>query len=134
MIERKNSSYDLRKIPSVDEIIDHFHGSMVNAPYALYVKIIRQTLDEIRKEICQETFSYDIREYTLNRLENVLGQLSTSNLQSVINGTGIILHTGLGRAPISQKLMKNAMEKVFPYTNIDLNRDHTDWLRNPRQV
>ena len=112
---------ELREIPSVDEIIDHFSGSMINAPYTLYIQIIRQTLETVRQEIRQGTSSKNIRKTTFSLIENALAKTSASNVQNVINGTGIILHTGLGRAPISQELMKNAISNVYPYTNLELD-------------
>ena len=93
---------ELREIPSVDEIIDHFNGSMINAPYKLYIQIIRQILDTVRQEIRKNTLSNNIQKYTFSLIENAIAEISASNMKNVINGTGIILHTGLGRAPISR--------------------------------
>ena len=112
---------ELRTIPSVDEIIDHFKGSMINAPYTLYIQIIRKTLDTVRQEIRKGTLSNNIRNKTFQLIEDALNETSTSNMQNVINGTGIILHTGLGRAPVSKKLVDNAMAKVYPYSNLELD-------------
>ena len=112
---------ELREIPSVDEIIDHIKGKMTNAPYTLYIQIIRQTLDTVRQEIRQGTSSKNIRQYTFSLIENAIAETSSSNMKNVINGTGIILHTGLGRAPISKKLVKNAMANVYPYSNLELD-------------
>ena len=97
---------ELREIPSVDEIIEHIKGKMINAPYTLYIQIIRQTLDTVRQEIRQGTSKNNIRKYTFSLIENAIAETSASNMKNIINGTGIILHTGLGRAPISKKLMK----------------------------
>ncbi len=105
---------ELREIPSVDEIIDHIKGKMTNAPYTFYIQIIRQTLDAVRQEIRQGTSSNNIRKYTFSLIENAIKETSASNMKNVINGTGIILHTGLGRAPISKKLMKKCHSKCVP--------------------
>ena len=61
MSNRDKARPELREIPSVDEIIDHFRGSMTNAPYKLYIQIIRHTLDTVRHEIGQETLTKNIR-------------------------------------------------------------------------
>ena len=60
---------ELREIPSVDEIIDHFKESMVNAPYTLYIQIIRQILDTVRQEIRKNTISKNIQQYTWSILK-----------------------------------------------------------------
>ena len=91
----------LRNIPSVDEIIDYFQDSMINAPYLLYINAIRHTLDIIRLDIQNGNIKKNIKEHTLQMVEKSLNEISTSNMKNIINGTGIILHTGLGRAPIS---------------------------------
>ena len=121
MGSKKIDNKKLQSIPSVDEIIDFFKDRMINAPYNLYLQIIRKTLVKIRKDILDGTIRSDINKYVFNEIKKSISQVSSPNLQNIINGTGIILHTGLGRAPISQKLMKNAMEKVCSYSNLELN-------------
>ena len=121
MSDKNKARQELREIPSVDEIIGHFSGSMTNAPYTLYIQIIRHTLDIVRQEILHGSLSKNIQKYTFNLIEDAFAEISVSNMKNVINGTGIILHTGLGRAPISQKLLKNAIAKVYPYTNLELD-------------
>ena len=60
---------ELREIPSVYDIIDHFRGSMTNAPYTLYIQIIRNTLDTVRQEISQDrTLTKNIRKYTFKSI------------------------------------------------------------------
>ena len=63
----------------------------------------------------------DISNYTLGKVEQALNAISTLNLQQVINGTGIVLHTGLGRAPISKKVFNKALNSTYPYANLEFN-------------
>ena len=58
-------------------------------------------------------------------------------MQPVINGTGIVLHTGLGRAPIKESVAKDVVKRVSGYTNLEFNiktgkrgqrQDHIDFL------
>ena len=114
----KQNSVQLRKIPSVDEIINYFQDSMINAPYSLYVKAIRHTLNFIRLEIQDGNITKNIKKHTYKMVENAIDNISVSNMKNVINGTGIILHTGLGRGPISYKILNKAMHNFSPYTNI----------------
>ena len=111
----------LREIPSVDDLIAHFHDSILNAPYPLYLQTIRSTLSEIRREIQESISVGDISETTFRRVEIALKEISLPNLRKVINGTGIILHTGLGRAPLSEKLMKKVIDQLCSYTNLELD-------------
>ena len=115
MLEHK-----LREIPSVDDVIGKYKHLMINAPYLLYVKKIRDVLKDIRMKIQSGEEIKNIKKYIFEIVESDFKNISNSNIKNVINGTGIILHTGLGRAPISDQVIKNAMKKISPYTNIEL--------------
>ena len=96
----------LRQLPSVDDIIDRYKHLMVNAPYSLYVKKIRSILKNVRVEIQSGKNVKNMKNYVFKKIEKIFKETSNTNMKSVINGTGIILHTGLGRAPISEEIMK----------------------------
>tara|TARA_B100000945_G_scaffold319720_1_gene327619 strand:- start:1622 stop:3013 length:1392 start_codon:yes stop_codon:yes gene_type:complete len=117
-----NSSLDaLKEIPSVDELIIHNQNKVVNLPYNLCIQVIRKRLNEIRIQIKKNVIKGNIKKYVYNEIHDVLQDLTRPNIKNIINGTGIILHTGLGRAPISKKLIKRAIDKINPYTNIELD-------------
>ena len=111
----------LQEIPSVDDILTHFQNEITSAPYSLYLKTIRFVLDDVRWEIKNSHPIKDISDYTIRRVETALGKVSSQSLEQVINGTGIILHTGLGRAPLSTKLVQDALNNVVPYANLELD-------------
>ena len=50
-MDNKEKNNLLRKLPSVDEIIDQFRHLMINAPYTLYVDNIRNILKDVRIEV-----------------------------------------------------------------------------------
>ena len=111
----------LREIPSVDDILTHFQNEITSAPFSLYLKTIRFVLDDIRREIKNSHPIKDISDYTIRRVEKALGKVSSQSLEQVINGTGIILHTGLGRSPLSSELVQDALKNVVPYANLELD-------------
>ncbi len=115
MLEHK-----LRELPSVDDVIAQYKHLMISAPYLLYVKKIRDVLKDVRKGIQNGEEIKNIKKHIFEIIESDFINISNSNIKNVINGTGIILHTGLGRAPISDEVIKNAMKKISPYTNIEL--------------
>ena len=82
---------ELREIPSVDEIIDHFKGSMINAPYTLYIQIIRQTLDTVRQEICQNTLTINIHKYTFSLIEKNLKDKKYSKNYTFLLNVSLLL-------------------------------------------
>ena len=53
----------------------------------------------------------DIKQKVLNK--------SSSKLLNVINGTGIVLHTGFGRAPYKSESLKNLANKMEGYINLE---------------
>ena len=112
---------DLKQIPSVDTIIEKYRSQLNFAPYDLYVKTIRNVLDEVRSDIQREMIIENIYEYTMQKILEAISLVSRSNLVEVINGTGIILHTGLGRAPLSKRLVNESLSRVINYSNLELN-------------
>lgn len=108
-------------IPSVQRMAELFPS--VTFSRDILVRIIRQEMVRLKKRIHaiviksrEETEKILFDEITL-RLES----LSRSGLRRVINGTGIILHTGLGRAPISDAAKEHLAQAVENYCNIELD-------------
>jgi len=125
----------LSDLPSVNKIMETINPKKYKLPYNIILKTVRNCVADFRKKVL------DNQELKLDNLEPMilsqLSQLKKASLQSVINGTGIILHTGLGRAPISSEILKNSFEKLSGYINIELNlkdgsrgerTNHVDWL------
>ncbi|MGB9299724.1 MAG: L-seryl-tRNA(Sec) selenium transferase [Anaerolineae bacterium] len=111
---------ELRKLPSVEKVLQdaEVQAAIAKNGRLLAVDIVRQVLDEARREIesgqpCQ----------TLETLlDRVLTHLATSGqptLRRVINATGVIVHTNLGRAPLSEEA-RAAMDLVAQgYSNLE---------------
>ena len=110
-----------REIPSVDDILANFHKEISLITYPLALRTIRATLNEVRNDIQQSLPIKNISEHTFNKVKLALKNLSLPNLKQMINGTGIILHTGLGRAPLSKKLVRDALQNILPYSNVELD-------------
>ena len=110
-----------REIPSVDEILSKFQNEINTAPYPLVLQTIRTILNEVRQDIQNSHSIRSIPNYTFKKVKLAIDDVVSQNLKQVINGTGIILHTGLGRAPLSTKLVSNAVENVLPYSNLELD-------------
>ena len=125
----------LRNLPSVNEIIESINPIQYNLPYRLILKTVRNCISEFRKDILSNKESN--LEELFPKIKFELKKLNSSNLQSVINGSGIILHTGLGRAPISKEILKSSFDRLSGYVNIELDlnngsrgerTNHVNWL------
>ena len=95
-----------KEIPSVDAILERNKDNLNSAPYLLYINTIRSVLNAVRTEIKNGKHISNIPDHTYKQVYKAIESIPASNLHQVINGTGIILHTGLGRAPLSKKLVR----------------------------
>ena len=115
---KNNTREVLKNIPSVDEILYEFQYSI---PVKYFKYYINKVLIEVRQELIDGKKIKNIRGYTMNKINDINNALKMNSLKSVINATGIILHTGLGRAPISKEILIDGIEKNYPYSNLELN-------------
>ncbi|SPE40885.1 hypothetical protein SBA3_40015 [Candidatus Sulfopaludibacter sp. SbA3] len=105
-----NETEKLRALPSVHEVLERLSGSLTRFPRALIVAETRRALDDARAEI----LSGRTRELTPEtRICQALEALERPALRRVINATGVVLHTNLGRAPLP------AMEMLRGYSNLE---------------
>ena len=80
--------------------------------------------EAIREQIADERAAGGVSE--AQRLELVAERLATwtaPRLRPVINGTGVVLHTNLGRAPLSQEAAAAAADVAAGYSNLELDLD-----------
>ena len=82
---------------------------------------ISNRLNEIRKVFQQEKHLDNPIDYIKNQINDILFKVCQKSLKPVINGTGIILHTGLGRAPISKEILIEGIIQNYPYSNLEIN-------------
>src|SRR5258708_27331006 len=105
------TSDQLRAIPSDDEIASGLARLEGRFPRALIVGEVRRVLDTIRAEIrAGRASSPDSIE---SRVEQNLARLEAPSLRRVINATGVVLHTNLGRAPLPR------FDAIFGYSNLE---------------
>jgi len=104
------SNKELQKIPQVSEVILE-----VNKYTTLHIdyitKLSQNEIKKIRAQIIKQNISATRKEYINQIVNNVLKEIDYS-IKNVINGTGVVLHTGLGRAPFQGKLLKKIAQKL----------------------
>lgn len=111
----------LRQIPKVDDILHELEtlGLLKGLPRSLVINVIRNTLDEIRKEIKNGGLLYVEKANVLERVKESLKIKGSPSLKRVINATGVILHTNLGRAPLSEEAIRQLVEIGRYYSNLE---------------
>ena len=101
-----------RQIPAVATVLDAL--GRCDLPRPMVVDVIRRKLSEIRTE-------NDVPEFELiiALVSRSLDELRASRLQPVINGTGIIIHTNFGRAPLANDAIRAVNEIGWAYSNLE---------------
>jgi L-seryl-tRNA(Ser) seleniumtransferase len=113
-------SAGLRGIPSVDRVLAHPRVAALRAdlPQSVVTLAVREELDAIRRSIQADGETVpaldDVAERTVTRALQMLAP----GLRPVINATGVIIHTNLGRAPLSEAAIK-AVREVAAYSNLE---------------
>ena len=110
-----------KDLPSVDDLYQALDIKNISYPRSLIKNLLRRKLSDIRKDIESEKLKSNVRQVSIDIIDGELKKLTSFNLSSVINGTGIVLHTGLGRAPISKNLLLDSFDRLYPYSNLEFN-------------
>jgi L-seryl-tRNA(Ser) seleniumtransferase len=101
-----------REIPAVTKILDAL--GEYDLPRPLVVDLVRRGLSKIRSNGEIPEF-----ESTVERLHRSIELLRASRLQPVINGTGIVIHTNFGRAPLTPEAVRAVTEIGSGYSNLE---------------
>ncbi|MBM3142773.1 MAG: L-seryl-tRNA(Sec) selenium transferase [Chloroflexi bacterium] len=115
---------ELRRLPSVDRVISEERIRQLREiyPHSLVVDLVRQRLEEDRLAITHGSTCPSLDEI-VDSICSRLQTLAQSSLRPVINASGVILHTNLGRAPLSREAT-TAMELVAAgYCNLEFDLD-----------
>lgn len=118
-----NKQVNLRKLPSVDSLLKMQDAGNLIAEYGrpLTTDAIRAVLLALRKKVVSEQGTVPLPELIMQDVLLQLQYWTRPTLEPVINATGVILHTNLGRAPLSAETL-NAMHKVSQgYSTLEYN-------------
>jgi L-seryl-tRNA(Ser) seleniumtransferase len=126
-------SIEFRKLPSVDQLLSHPQIASLEAecPRTYIVNLIRKQLEEARRTIEAGMKCPTIDEIAMSLLKYI-GEIVSTRLRPVINATGVILHTNLGRAPLSKKAISAMSDVSIGYSNLEF--DVVKGVRGSRQT
>jgi L-seryl-tRNA(Ser) seleniumtransferase len=104
----------LRHIPQVSKLLPRFTHKY---PQELAKRAIREVLERVRQEI-REGRRQSLEDLE-KLIENRLRELSRSSLKKVINATGVVINTNLGRSPLSEYVLEFIKEVAGGYSNLE---------------
>lgn len=118
----------LRALPAVDVAVNLYKRGNPESryPHALVVQAVQEIVESLRRQILSAGSSEDLLGLSLTpeevalRVEAWLGRLDRPSLRRVINATGTVLHTNMGRAPLSEAA-KAAMTDAAGYCNLEMS-------------
>ena len=120
----------LRKIPSVDEILSRPEiANLLNVhPRAVVVDAIRKGLGRLRDELLNKdpsqiedaTFSF---EHLYPLIQKELDLQVQPRIRRVINATGVVIHTNLGRSPLHPRALQHMIDVSGTYSNLEYDLD-----------
>lgn len=115
----------LRSLPAVDELLhqEAISDAVETHPRTLVVRAIRNVLDRNRQAILGGEVAFDPEEFDLaNLVDEILEELehlASFTLRRVVNGTGIIVHTNLGRSLLCQDALDRLQLVGSGYSNLE---------------
>ena len=120
----------LSKLPSVDEVLGNKNISEIlnEYPRNLVLECIRDTIDLKRKFILSK--KDDLSNIDINFASIVDDSISRVrikyelSLKKVINGTGVVIHTNLGRSLLSESIKDDLLNTAFRYSNLEYDIEY----------
>ena len=112
MRHRRLKSSTQRQIPAVSKILDAL--GQCDLPRPIVVDLVRRRLSQIRAGVDVPEF-----ESIVSALRDSLDEVRASRLQPIINGTGIVIHTNFGRAPLAIEAVRALNEIGSRYSNLE---------------
>ena len=121
-----SSNITYKNIPSVNTLLEELSVKYPNIQPVYLKRIILSHLESVRKY--PEKYKLEsldkskFQKLVTEQLSAEVKRLISGTLKKVINATGVVLHTGLGRAPLDEKVIK-AINDVGRYTNLEINME-----------
>ncbi|WP_164021108.1 L-seryl-tRNA(Sec) selenium transferase [Pyxidicoccus trucidator] len=111
----------LRGLPSIEQLLRRpsLEPLLAGAPRARAVAALRLAVDRVRARLLRG----EARPFDDADVRDALGTLATPNLRPVLNATGVVLHTNLGRAPLAPEAVARVAAVARGYSNLEYDLD-----------
>ena len=109
-----------RDIPSVDRLAASLPADI---PQRIAVSLARDAIDRARRHIDESTSPSDTTAIVEREVAALANRWASGRPRRVLNGTGVLLHTNLGRAPLHPEAVAAASAAASGYTNLEIDMD-----------
>ena len=113
---------ELRKLPAVDRLLTDPRVAELVSEFGreLVTGAIRQVVAALREEVLKGG-SVPAETAIIDRIEKAAGIIASPSLKPVVNASGIVLHTNLGRAPMNRAVIRDMEPILAGYSNLELD-------------
>jgi L-seryl-tRNA(Ser) seleniumtransferase len=117
----------LRMLPGVDRIMEHCQqeNTVKDTPKSVLLAAARAVVTDMRKDILDKkqriTENELFEPYILQRVKEHIKKSMTFNLKQVINATGVVVHTNLGRSLLAPDAIENIVAVSSRYSNLEFD-------------
>jgi len=116
----------LQQLPQVDRILSALNPEKYHLPREFVLRAIRTEIDQVREQILSGNYDKnsedpDLESRIVQAVQQKCGERQTGTMPRVINATGIVLHTGLGRAPLSPRAQEALNRVADGYTSLEFD-------------
>jgi len=109
------SKADLSRLPAVEKTLHALDN--VDLPRPIILNVVRQSIEELRAD--PEKIP-EFNDY-INSIRVELEALARTRISSVINGTGVLIHTNMGRSPLPERAADRLCSIATNYNNLELD-------------
>ncbi|MCC6333168.1 MAG: L-seryl-tRNA(Sec) selenium transferase [Myxococcales bacterium] len=111
----------LRALPSIDELLARpaVSSLLSDQPRPLQVRVLREAVASARARL----LGGEDRAFADADVAEALARLTRPHLRKVLNATGVVLHTNLGRAPLAERAVERIAAVARGYCNLELDLD-----------
>ncbi len=117
----------LRSIPAVDRLLEHPTVISLKAHYNedIVKRAVRDAVEALRTELRNGSAGRDDCDSAsvVSRISRLLEQRVGAKLRILINATGVVVHTNLGRSPLSQRAADKISAAAVSYSNLEYDLD-----------
>ena len=110
-----------QKLPKVDILMksEKLEEISKKMSYHNYYQAVKDGIEFFRNKIKNREITDFTEDEVISKIKEISGIKSRPNLRRVINGTGTIIHTNLGRSILNEKITENLKEIILNYSNLE---------------